>query len=969
MTSAHILEEAMSSKDDVITFKQLSRSSKILETGSYSRTSRWMIQTQEMKRRCTGRDSADGFALRTRRYNSQEKPEDSYSYLESAVAIFQQVHYLKITSRSMIAYSGISQKFWAEAVNTACYTQNRSMINLMHDKTPYEIWNSKKPDISYFRVFGCKCFIHNNGKKHLTAFESKSDAGIFLGYSSVSKAYRVFNNRSLTVEESAHVVFDETSFKSNSATSLHDLCSRLESTSLEESDDDVPQRYSAEEEQPTVVTTHNIAQQDLTAAGVVATNVQPDDNQSDVATTDVDKQDVAQAVASASPLVSRPTPEAPAGSTNYQVISSSPAGQQGVSTSYNAVLRPTAGQPVASDHQLVSRPPADELVASTSTSWKQTLKPTMLNINWRQLIQLQTSQRHRGNKETLQLKYPAKGKPPQEHYSLICADIDLMVNLREQVIDEVAKFFYSFSLKKLAQLQIDESYFEKEALVLSWVEAESTGVALQRKMYILLKYKEVLVRKFLESWTQNFVPRDGTSAVDLKVIHLLSYLHSFILEELQQQTVAHGLQWNKTCCSQLFEGRSRTPSAAPATTNFAVSRQRSYDDTLPSVSAFLKLMKKRWGDVCLEVAEFCVSRRLLPVGSINFCRAQSAVEPVGCFVLHQPTVFALCFSQFCTVFFEYSLFSRFSSEDITSFVAFISSERTNLRSVQITTPSAVAPRVPILLDQRSSSTSSSDESMHFDDQDTATAFSLPATTLPSLPAVTTELSNSLDDLRIFLSERFDNQAEAIRQIDDAQSDVLSRLHTIKRDILSALMQQEEALRNLINTARQDGRTLDDAQTLRFNEFRKVVLAQSVSATADMLDVRKDIKALDAKVTSLDELVAATRNDLLEFRAQAQQTLNIVTDQLSELVAYINRGGNDKKGEVSSSRPPPDDQNRGSGNTGGGGDTIETLWKDLLLLIKKEKGAEGTEVDPTKEEDTVGEPWRIRIPSPGEAAEA
>ncbi|KZV49498.1 hypothetical protein F511_15202 [Dorcoceras hygrometricum] len=400
-------------------------------------------------------------------------------------------------------------------------------------------------------------------------------------------------------------------------------------------------------------------------------------------------------------------------------------------------------------------------------------------------------------KEPLQLKDPAKGKPPREHYSLICANIDLLVHLREQVIDEVAKFFYSFSLKKLAQLQIDESYFDKEALVLSWAKAESTGVALQRKMYT------VEVQRIFD-------------------------LHSFILEEIKQQTVAHGLRWNKTCCSQLFEGRSRTPSASPATTNFAVSRQRSYDDTLPPMSAFFKLMKKRWGDVCLEVAEFCVSRRLLPVGSINFCRALSVVEPVGSFVLHQPTVFALCLSQFCIVFFEYSLFSRFSSEDIASFVAFIDSEGTNLRSVQITTPSAVAPRVPILLDQRSSSTSSSDESMHFDDQDTATAFSLLAATLPSLPAVTTELSTSLDDLRNFLSERFDNQAEAIRQIDDAQSDVISRLHTIKRDILAAMMQQEEAFRNLINTARQDGRTLDDAQTLRFNEFRKVVLDQSGS---------------------------------------------------------------------------------------------------------------------------------------------
>ncbi|KZV45905.1 hypothetical protein F511_33939 [Dorcoceras hygrometricum] len=86
-----------------------------------------------------------------------------------------------------------------------------------------------------------------------------------------------------------------------------------------------------------------------------------------------------------------------------------------------------------------------------------------------------------------------------------------------------------------------------------------------------------------------------------------------------------------------------------------------------------------------------------------------------------------------------------------------------------------------------------------------------------------------------------------------------------------------------------------------------------------MDFRKELRALNAKVTSLYEQVAATRNDLLEFSAQAQETLNHNTEQLSELISYINRGGNEKKGEVSSSRPqpPPDDQNRGSGNTGGG----------------------------------------------------
>ncbi|KZV44026.1 hypothetical protein F511_05309 [Dorcoceras hygrometricum] len=123
------------------------------------------------------------------------------------------------------------------------------------------------------------------------------------------------------------------------------------------------------------------------------------------------------------------------------------------------------------------------------------------------------------------------------------------------------------------------------------------------------------------------------------------------------------------------------------------------------------------------------------------------------------------------------------------------------------------------------------------------------------------------------------------------------------------------------------RTLDDVQNLRFNEFWKGFLAHSAAVSVDSMDFRKEFRELNCKVTSLDEQMATTRNDLLEFNAQAQETLNHITDQLSELIAYINRGGNDKKGEVSSSRPqpPPDDQNRGSGNTGG--DSVRT--KDIV----------------------------------------
>ena len=76
------------------------------------------------------------------------------------------------------------------------------------DKTPYELWKNKKPNISYFKVFGSKFFILNT-KDNLGKCDAKSNVGIFLGYSSSSKAYRVFNQKIMVVEESIHVVFYE----------------------------------------------------------------------------------------------------------------------------------------------------------------------------------------------------------------------------------------------------------------------------------------------------------------------------------------------------------------------------------------------------------------------------------------------------------------------------------------------------------------------------------------------------------------------------------------------------------------------------------------------------------------------------------------------------------------------------------------------------------------------------------------
>ena len=61
----------------------------------------------------------------------------------------------------------------------------------------------------YHRVFGCTCYIHNNGKDPLGKFDARGDEGTFLGYSSRSKAYKVLNHRTCNVEESIHVKFKE----------------------------------------------------------------------------------------------------------------------------------------------------------------------------------------------------------------------------------------------------------------------------------------------------------------------------------------------------------------------------------------------------------------------------------------------------------------------------------------------------------------------------------------------------------------------------------------------------------------------------------------------------------------------------------------------------------------------------------------------------------------------------------------
>nr|GEZ38993.1 hypothetical protein [Tanacetum cinerariifolium] len=108
----------------------------------------------------------------------------------------------------MLSAAKVPLFFWAEAIATACFTQNRSLVIPRHEKTLYHIINDWKPSVKFFHIFRSLCYIVRDGE-NLYKMKEKGDACIFVGYSTQSRAYRVFNKRSRVIVETIHVNFDE----------------------------------------------------------------------------------------------------------------------------------------------------------------------------------------------------------------------------------------------------------------------------------------------------------------------------------------------------------------------------------------------------------------------------------------------------------------------------------------------------------------------------------------------------------------------------------------------------------------------------------------------------------------------------------------------------------------------------------------------------------------------------------------
>nr|GEZ20862.1 retrovirus-related Pol polyprotein from transposon TNT 1-94 [Tanacetum cinerariifolium] len=138
-------------------------------------------------------------------------------------------------ARTLLSASKLPLFFWAEAIVTACYTQNRSIIIPTHDKMAYHIINDKKSSIKHLQIFCCICYLTRDGE-HLDKMKEKGDMCIPVGYSNQSKGYRVYNKRTRLIVESIHIHFDE--IKEMSETSIANDTSGLVSQPQKASDYD-----------------------------------------------------------------------------------------------------------------------------------------------------------------------------------------------------------------------------------------------------------------------------------------------------------------------------------------------------------------------------------------------------------------------------------------------------------------------------------------------------------------------------------------------------------------------------------------------------------------------------------------------------------------------------------------------------------------------------------------------------------
>ncbi|KZV18289.1 hypothetical protein F511_32210 [Dorcoceras hygrometricum] len=417
-----------------------------------------------------------------------------------------------------------------------------------------------------------------------------------------------------------------------------------------------------------------------------------------------------------------------------------------------------------------------------------------------------------------------KGNPAKEMFTLICADIDFLVQIWEAVVEEISSFFYSFSLRSLSALQSVSDLAKKEERVLQWAETDSLQTAVQRRLYIIAKYREMLLRKFLEARHSNFESGTPTSTIDLQVLDLLSEAHSSSLIKLLEQLKQHGLEWAPKALGEVAdlidgpwtvaEGTDPWWRCGCRSTVHAISRkkqlpQRPFVDAFAPICIFIepvqdldsrkpfsRIVQRLWAENCVDIVQFSLFGHLQPVGTYNLCRDIVEAGPVVD-IDAVPTGIFNAFQHRLEVEGFYDFFVQPVVQNISS-----SSSSESSVSIRSRAPDAIP-----------SSSSSSASRMHFTEH-------IPQTSMPTDVVPSADYTESFAQLRASIDKIQFEQIQTRDDVDELKVALSSKIKGLEMRFAQVSSHQDMLLRAQIHDVRKEVQTQKAALSQDLDDFRK-----------------------------------------------------------------------------------------------------------------------------------------------------
>ncbi|KZV22004.1 Myosin class II heavy chain (ISS) [Dorcoceras hygrometricum] len=381
--------------------------------------------------------------------------------------------------------------------------------------------------------------------------------------------------------------------------------------------------------------------------------------------------------------------------------------------------------------------------------------------------------------------------PATEIVALVCSDVEFLVRVRDSVMNAIVDFFASFSLNNMPDMESLKDLKEREKLMMEWAETTTLATAVRRQMYVLAKYREMLLRTFVESYSRYLACDQPWNNMAVQLFSLLSAAHSQSLDDLKAQQQEHNFELVQ-------------PTSSPPVLDCT-------DCSGVRLAQFYSIAKS----ICWVRPVVLINGVWTPLQESGYWRSDCAL----------------------------SLFVDRKRLPASVTAEYFDSEEEKLYFVRVpdSSPTASPPQ--------KSSSSSSGASLHFDSEDLPVhdqeAAHTSATVDPNV------FANALEDLRSYLSQRIDESTHEIRsKANDVEFNVRGDLLKQQAWLRQTFQDACDVLERKLKVAQEAKLNALDGQVAALRneqlEFQNRISADLLSLSTQFADIVEFIRDGDAK---------------------------------------------------------------------------------------------------------------------------